>query len=160
MSMRGYARYLGISVQAVSKAVNENRIVKGWDKKEKKIIVAAADSEFGFLHKQTEVSVNTSSRIDLADNASYPEAKRVNEILRAKLLQIEYDKETGLLIEKAEVNKQLAQFGIELRTALMSIAGRISADLFSSKSQSEMDTIVEDAIRQTLEDTINKHIIE
>lgn len=51
LTKSGYADYLGINEKAVRKAIIENKIVKGWDATTKKIIVAEADKEYGFLHK-------------------------------------------------------------------------------------------------------------
>lgn len=52
VSQREYARRLGVSNEAVRKAVIDGRITKGWDKKEGKIIVEKANEEWGNIHIQ------------------------------------------------------------------------------------------------------------
>lgn len=56
VSQREYARRLNISNEAVRKAIEAGKISKGWDKKEKKIIVEKANDEWGnlFLKANTE----------------------------------------------------------------------------------------------------------
>lgn len=58
VSQREYARRLGISNEAVRKAVEGGKISKGWDKKEKKIIVEKANEEWGNIHKHVEPDVS------------------------------------------------------------------------------------------------------
>jgi hypothetical protein len=49
VSQREYARRLNLSNEAVRKAIEAGKISKGWDKKEKKIIVEKANEEWGNL---------------------------------------------------------------------------------------------------------------
>lgn len=56
ISQREYAKRLGLSNEAVSRAVKEGRIVKGWDKKANKIIVEHANLEWGALHMKTNIT--------------------------------------------------------------------------------------------------------
>src|SRR5688500_15726197 len=102
VSQREYARRLNISNEAVSKAVREGRIKKGWNAKEGKIIVEAADREWGLIHKQTNVTelitakpegessndpapVPNGGRMELNSSSSYGDARRVKEVIQAQL---------------------------------------------------------------------------
>ena len=55
ISIRAYAKQLGVDESSVRKAVGNKgsgkKILKGFDKKTKKIIPSIADAEWGFIHK-------------------------------------------------------------------------------------------------------------
>lgn len=52
ISQREYARRLGVSNEAVRKAIAAGKISKGWDKVNEKIIWEKANEEWGNIHKQ------------------------------------------------------------------------------------------------------------
>jgi hypothetical protein len=49
LSVRSYAKQIGVDEKSIRKAIAEGRIVKGYDKKLKKINKSAADAEYGSL---------------------------------------------------------------------------------------------------------------
>ncbi len=51
ISIRAYAKSLHIDEKAVRKAIKEGKIKKGYDPKTKKIVKSAANTEWGFIHK-------------------------------------------------------------------------------------------------------------
>lgn len=117
VSQREYARMLNISNEAVSRAVKDKRIVKGWDATEKKIIVELANKEFGFQFQEgttpennQPVGLPTSEKpakqqapgtddgkasedaeddFKLNSRTNFQEARRVKEIQQAKLIGIQ-----------------------------------------------------------------------
>lgn len=54
VSQREYARRIGLSNTAVSKAIRQGKIKKGWDRISGKIIVQYANEEYGDKHLTTE----------------------------------------------------------------------------------------------------------
>jgi len=174
ISQREYARRLGISNEAVSKAVREARIKKGWNKKENKIIVQHADKEFGVLFKNenlipettdpvengSEVSSNGdirkgSDKLTLTAKSSYSEARRVQAILQAELTGKELAKITGELVNKEAVYKQLFTYGQNLRTQLLAIPDRTIDNIMSSKTRTEAHTLLTNALYEALESLTN-----
>jgi len=162
ISQRQYANYLGISNEAVSKAVKEGRIKKGWDRQAEMIIVEHADREFGLLHKKTNVAplLNNPGEdeenakpgtLQLSGNSSYGEAKRVKEILHAQLVALDLKERKGELVNKDEVHKQLYAFGQQLRIALLAIPDRIIDNVLASKSRAEAHGLFASALHECLE---------
>jgi len=103
VSQREYARRLNVSNTAVSKAVEEGKISKGWDKKTKKIIVEKADAEWGNLHRHVEPDVSEiTARIKPYDPEQIEQPKPKAEIKKLKVDPD--DTETQALIELNDFN--------------------------------------------------------
>ena len=159
VSQREYARRLGVSNEAVSKAVREGRIKTGWNKKEKKIIVELADKEFGIFFKE-DVETDLESDTDivakgktkkLTDSSSFVEARRVREIKMAQLAELDVQEREGELVNKEVVYKQLFTFGQNLRTSILAVPDRTIDNILSSKTRSEAHIILTNALHEILE---------
>lgn len=160
ISQREYARRLGISNEAVSKAIREHRIVKGWNKKEGKIIVEHADKEFGFMWRETNVSElvddepaqnNPSGKLTLNGNSSFSEARRVKEIMQAQLIALDLQQRKGELVNKEIVYKQLFTFGQNIRSSFLAIPDRTIDNILASKSRAEAHNLLTNALHEVLE---------
>jgi hypothetical protein len=179
VSQREYARRLGISNEAVSRAVREGRIKKGWNEKEGKIIVEYADREFGLLHKNTNVSqllsdsteqtndvpTTTTEKMPVDDGGlvlnskvSYGEARRIKEIISGQLLALELKQKKGELVNRDEVYKKLYEFGQELRTALLVVPDRTIDLILAADSRHESHKLLVDALYEVLETITNRKI--
>ena len=172
MSQRAYAEYLGISNTAISDAVKDGRIKKGWDKKAQKIIVELADKEFGLLHKKTNIAelladpgpngedeltqIETSDELKLTAKSSYGEAKRIREIIQARLAALDLKERKGELVNKDEVYKQLYAFGQQLRIAILSAADRVIDNVLACKTRAEAHSILFTDLHGTLENLATK----
>lgn len=161
MSQREYATYLNISNNAVSRAVIDGRIKKGWDSRAGKIIVEHADKEFGLLHRKTTVSValpgedepkeNGGGTLQLSGSSSYGDAKRVREIIQAQLAALDLKERKGELVQKEEVYKQLYVFGQQLRVSVLAVPDRVIDNVLASKSRAEAHNLLSSALHETLE---------
>ncbi|SHN42264.1 hypothetical protein [Chitinophaga sp. CF418] len=174
VSQREYARRLGVSNEAVSKAVAKGWIKKGWDPKEKKIIVSHANAEWGELHLQQQAknivpgpAPSTNNHDDaiphndsgtLSSNTSYANAKRVKEIAQAQLTVLDLKKKKGELVERDLVYKQLFKHGQILRTVLMGIPDKCIDDIIAAKSRSEAHLVMTTALHNALEAATSKQI--
>jgi hypothetical protein len=160
VSQREYARRLNISNEAVSKAVREGRIKKGWNKKEEKIIVEHADLEFGFLFKETTVNEpetedtgqTNSKGKKLTDSSSFMEAKRIREIKLAQLAALDLEEREGRLVNKEQVFKELFVFGQNLRTSILAIPDRTIDNIMASESRAEAHNLLTEALQGALEE--------
>ncbi len=77
VSQREYARRLGVSNTAVANAIEDGKIVKGWDKKAKKIIVGKANEEWGNIHlAANQEHLNEQQEIIKGVHSYNPEATR------------------------------------------------------------------------------------
>src|SRR4028118_785732 len=118
LSQRAYAKELGLSHNAVSKAIKEGKLVKGWDSEKQKIILPAADVEWGHLHREVDTSdVFTASNdtgememgrtLTLKPDTPFGEARRIREIITAKLASLDLDERKGELVKRTDVQAQL-----------------------------------------------------
>lgn len=176
MSQREYATYLGISNEAVSRAVRDGRIKKGWDKKNERIVVEHANKEFGFLHKEIEVeqgeevppakgsdqevsSEGEDSVTKLGKRTTFIEARRVREINEAniaakkdRLAELELKQKTGELVRKEDVYKALFAFGQQMRIALLAIPDRSIDEILAAKTRADAHNVLTNAIHAALTD--------
>jgi hypothetical protein len=171
VSQREYARRLGISNEAVSKAVREGRIKDGWNKKEGKIIVEKADREFGLLYKKTNVTEiletepgkqpipqqqqsatgSGGGTLQLTGNSTYGEARRVKEVIQAQLAALDLKERKGELVSRDEVFKKLYDFGQQMRTAFVSIPERHIDAIRGADTRHAAALILTDALYEVLE---------
>ena len=172
ISQREYAKRLGISNEAVSKAIREGKIDKGWDREEEKIIVPYANKEWGALHMKTNVSqllqqeVGEEAQVDgqsparkggltLTNESSFADAKRVREIIHAQLAALDLKERKGELVRKDEVYKQLYAFGQQVRLAVMATPDRGIDAILASKTRAEAYQILSGALQEALEELAN-----
>lgn len=176
VSQREYARRLGVSNEAVSKAIREGKIYKGWNKQEGKIIVEIANREWGALHMNTNVSrllqqepgeewhqsssdaTGSSGKragLTLTNESSFAEAKRVREIIYAQLAALDLKERKEELVRKDEVYKQLYAFGQQVRVALMATPDRGIDAILASKSRAEAYNTMVGFIQEALEGLTN-----
>jgi hypothetical protein len=169
VSQREYARQLGISNEAVSRAVKEGRIAKGWDKAAGKIIVEHANAEWGAIHMKTDVAKIirqepgesevpnyppakiSEGTLSLNGNSSFAEAKRVREIIQAQIASIQLKTIKEELVKKDEVYKQLFAFGQEIRISLMAIPDRVIDNILATKNRAEAHQLLTGEVHAALE---------
>jgi hypothetical protein len=168
VSQREYARRIGVSNEAVSRAIKDARIVKGWDPVEKKIIVHHANAEWGLLHMQENVEAllqdstgskqrtGTTNGLTLNGDSSYMEAKRVREIIQAQLVALDLKERKGELVNKEEVHKQLFSYGQQLRIAFTSLADRNIDAIIAAKTRAEAHGLLQSAIYEILEEVTTR----
>lgn len=70
----------------------------------------------------------------------------------ASLAELELQKERGELIEIAEVAKQLADAFARVRAKLLTIPTKTSGLVYASDSQREVQKLLDDAVREVLEE--------
>lgn len=89
--------------------------------------------------------------IDPKDKQMLVASKKAKEYYGAKKLQLQYEKEAGLLVEKEKVYKALYAFGNELRTALLSIPDGIVDLVQSAETRAEGIEVMTTAIIKELD---------
>lgn len=170
VSQRQYAQMLGVSNEAVRKAIKNNFIVKGFDGKF--IYPKIANKEWGdfarkpVTAKLTEPSTTTpnepkpnpkaTNAITITGDDDFGEARRKKEILSAKLLALELAERQGQLVQKEAVYKELYKIGQELRSELLNVPERNIDNILASNNRSEAKNLLTDAILQILE-KFSKH---
>ncbi len=160
ISQREYARRLGVSNEAVRKAIDSGKIVKGWDKKEQRIIFDIANKEWGALHFKNNINAivndegdggTVGKNLSLNGDSSFADARRVKEIIQAQLVALDLKERKGELVKKDQVYKELYAFGQQMRTSLQAVPDRVIDNILASKSRAEAHTLLTDAIHEVLE---------
>lgn len=163
VSQREYAKMLGISNELVRLAVKDGKINKGWDAKEKKIIVGQANIEWGALHLTTNVTAvlsqqpgekpknNDAGGLSLNNESSFAEAKRIREIIQAQLAALDLKERKEELVRKDEVYKKLFEFGQQLRLAITAIPDRMLDSILAAKGRAEAYQLLSTEIHSILE---------
>ena len=164
LSQRKYADLIGVSNTAVSKAIQNKKIVKGFDKETGEIIVELANKEWGNLHMKNNIedllqqeSEAPKQPAKKSELLSYAEARRYRENCAAKLAAMDVQQRTGELVRKDDVRAALFAYGQGLRTNLLSIPDRVIDNVLASKSRAEAHGLMYNALIDALIDlTTNK----
>lgn len=162
VSQREYARRLNISNEAVSRAVKDRRISKGWDAKEKKIIVEIANQEFGNLHADlTNSNIQKSTNQEnekkplvsgaLNRNTPMPELKKVHQLQIIEEQDILNKRLKETLVDKEKFIKYFRDFGNEVQTKILSVPDRIIGKILIAKSRNEAHQILYNELHDILE---------
>lgn len=165
LSIRKYALLIGCSHTAVSKAIKNGYIVKGWDPEIKKIIVDVANSEWGnsILQKTEKIKIevnvtpfktsylNKNDNNTVSEEISFSEARRKKQIYEAEIARITALKEQGLYVEKEKVYSKLFEFGQQVRSQLQAIPNRVIDNILSAKTRNEAQILLITAIDEALD---------
>jgi biotin operon repressor len=166
LSIRKYALLIGCSHTAVAKAIKNGYIVKGWNTETKKIIVDAANSEWGNLIAEKNINtdpipakampfmtsyLSKNDNNQVSEEISFSEARRKKQIYDAEIARITALKEQGLYVEKEKVYSQLTEFGQIVRGRLQAIPNRVIDNILSAKTRNEAQLLLVTAIDEALE---------
>lgn len=165
LSIRAYARRCGITDGAVRKAIKAGTISKGYDAKNKKIIPAIADKEYGFniqidkINEKIKKSISQQKLdeysgvevmdIQLLPEDTKPEAERKQVIIKAQLDLLKLKNESGELVNREEVYKQLFVYGKEIRMSLQAIPDRI-IDRLITLNRNEAHKLLSENLNEVL----------
>lgn len=179
ISMGAFAEVVGVSKQAVSKAVKAMKLTEGVSFKKSGnsywFNEADAKAEWAVSIKVNQVKnpkLLEGLGVDPVSHGSNPALQAVKdmslnevkeETLRTelRLLLIEEEKQRGQVIDRAVVEGNLKSFGIEMRSHLTNIPGGITARMRNAKSDSEAENMLATAINEALNacaDVLDKDI--
>lgn len=182
MSIREYARHIGVSDTSVHKAIKSEKIVNGVviiDGK-KKINPDVATSEWE-AHKdpsyeRTYKSGHTNSSVvsksvDVAkvstissggERKSLADIKRDTAEVKLHIAAIELKEKKGQLVDKERVYKALFSAGQEVRTTFQSIPDRVIDEILSAPTRNDAHAVLFNAIADGLEqlsEVVNREIV-
>lgn len=172
ISIREFARRVGVSEGAVRKAIETGKIAAACVKKNKKngrpellFDKAKADwdlnggglrREYRENHKKTitkdEVDAPTKP---IQDQVSLAEAKRQSAIYDAKLKGLELAERQKVLVPRTKVYDELFSFGQEIKTHIQSIPDKYIDLILASANRAEAHKILNGAINEAL-DTLSR----
>lgn len=170
---------MGCSDTAVHKAIKSGKIVKGVILKDGKrqIIFEVAQAEWQATFSTSRVQNPKLAEKVLGESSASPvpqpesiqavqskaKAQQVESFFKAKLKQLEYEKEIKKVVDKDKVYKVLYGMGKEIRKALMAIPDRVIDDVLAAPTRQHAHTILQEAIATVLEsvpEILNRPIYE
>lgn len=108
--------------------------------------------------KQAEAAASDSGEKwnggDIPNNVSFQEALRIERILASKLKQMQTEELEGLLVRKAEINKQMQVAGIEIRKQIERFPMAIIDKVLSAKGRTESLRAMELGVHELLEQLV------
>ena len=174
ISQKEFAAMVGVTPQAISKAVKAGRLtvpldpvgsLRQWDagrapptKAPKSEAPATAPShgkpEPEPKPKPPARRSNTAAPAedDTAGPLNYNEAKTKETTYKARLRRLEYEERSGSLVNAVEVKAQWQELAQGLRTRLMSIPQALAPRLASMTESHDIRIALDEAIRQALQD--------
>jgi len=183
ISIREYARSLNIDEKAVRRARDAGLLGDGYDNVTGKIHPEKATANWGYRHQvvkpaggisrqkaieklehkrdqltalEPDYDVKTLiSSITITGDMSAAEAMRINEVIDAALNLIKLQQADGLLVRKADVDKELFALGKEMNKKLIAIPDRIADDILAANGKIEVIKIITEAINEVIDDMTN-----
>ena len=167
ISIREFARRMGVTDGAVRKAIRVGKIASGviYDEKGRLLInleVATAEWSKNFnpnyerndnLHKNlTAASASKDGQIQppTLTGRSLIEIKKMQAEVRLQLDAIELRKAKGELVDKKKVYAQLFTMGQEMRATFQAIPDRVIDSILAAKDRNEAHNILSLAISEAL----------
>lgn len=163
VNQRQFAELKGCTAEAVRLAIKDGRLkncLQYLPGKKKPLIdpvMAAAEWEANTRHdKRFNVSPEYKephirqrqldpSAMDLAA------ATRLKEEYAAKLMQLKFDRESGKVVDAADVKKEAFKLARTVRDSMLNIPDRVAAEFAGCSTAAEIHMRLTDEIRQALE---------
>lgn len=171
ISIRQFAREMGVSHTAINKAIKQGRIIEG-HKKGLGIIREIAEQEY---RDNTEPGKGRppASKSRPRDGGggevrrelpptedSFAHAKKAKMVYEAQIKKLEFEEKSGRLVDKSIVYKELFAAGKELRISLLAIPDRIIDNLMACGTRNEAHAMLLKELTESLEEfaDINKRL--
>jgi hypothetical protein len=163
LSIRGYARHRGVTESAVRKAIRQGRVSKG---KNGKINPKTADKEWGQNTDPAQIkAVFTEEKPDYSQNSipntangpSYQQSRAIKEAYGAKLLRLQFEKESKKLISIDDVKVSAFNAARMTRDRILNIPDRVIPQLVGKTNIFEMKEILKAELIKALEELSKVH---
>jgi hypothetical protein len=160
LSIRAYARHRGVVESAVRKAIAQGRITKG---KNGKINPKVADKEWSQNSDPAQIkSVLAEEKPDYNQNSipnatngpSYQQSRAIKEAYGAKLLRLQFEKESKKLISIDDVKVSAFNAARMTRDRILNIPDRVIPQLVGKTNIFEMKEILKSVLAFLLTDKI------
>lgn len=167
LSIRGYAKYRGVSETAVRKAIKQGRISKSsdgkidpkiadnqWDKNTDPAQIKQPD-----ISEKPDYSQNSSPnpQSNLTGGPSYQQSRAIKEAYSAKLIRLQFEKESKKLISVDEVKVAAFNAARMTRDRILNIPDRVIPQLVGKTDIFEMKEILRNELVKALEELSKVH---
>ena len=158
LSIRAYARHRGVTEAAVRKAIKHGRVSKG---KNGKINPKTANKEWGQNTDPAQIkAVFTEEKPDYSQNSipnatngpSYQQSRAIKEAYGAKLLRLQFEKESKKLISIDDVKVSAFNAARMTRDRILNIPDRVIPQLVGKTNIFEMKEILKAELIKALEE--------
>ena len=167
-TQRQLAEALGITHQRVSQAIQEEKILpsalekfKGKTYVNKELALAQWRANWtgkGNASPKLTTALQSDSDEPLEGEEAMrhktlvTKARDAETIYKSQMAKLKYEREAGIVVNKAEVSKALFEFGREFRDKLMAIPPRYIDYIRAAKTRHEAEKILADALHGVLVD--------
>ncbi|MBU6141384.1 MAG: hypothetical protein KGP29_07540 [Proteobacteria bacterium] len=154
LSIRGYARHRGVAESAVRKAIAQGRISKG---KNGKINPDLADKEWSQNSDPAQIKAEKAfetpdSQATSISGPSYQQSRAIKEAYGAKLLRLQFEKESKKLISIDDVKVSAFNAARMTRDRILNIPDRVIPQLVGKTNIFEMKEILKTELIKALEE--------
>lgn len=146
-SLRGFAKRVGVTENAVRKAIASGRLSQSIGREKNRPFVR--DAELA----EAEWSANSQPQPDKTKVISHDtlvEAQRSATLERARKLKLDNDLKDGRLIEVATVKREWFELARTIRKAIQNIPARLSAELAAEPDAGRVYSKLDAALRDAL----------
>lgn len=152
-----FAKQIGVSRNAVVKAVNEGRIVSAMQI-EGHLFVHADDAQKELAKNNghvggAQVKTQAAARDiggEISDSISMIAARRKKLEVETALKRVELAKATGLLIDKKDAEARLFEIGSKFRSHMQQIPQKAVDDVMAAKTRNAVILVLESVINEAL----------
>lgn len=163
LSLRAYAKYRGVNLSAVQRAIKDQRISTVKDEKGNgKIDPVTADVEwsmntdhsYNHSKKTPEVDPEDFNTLDDDDDHKPPNfqnAKAIGERYKARMAKLNFEQKVGKLVDIEKVRKEAFDVAKLTRDTLLNIPNKICHELAAESDPGKVYQVLTEAITQGLE---------
>ena len=149
-----FARRMGVSPRAVTRAINDGRITATLDERGRTWIEPGSAAREWSENSRFRIEASGAGQIQAIDSAaairSITESRAMREDYEARLAQLKYDTAVGTLVRADEVQAAWCSIIAATRTRLLAVPTK--AKIRMPVLNTAQIEIIEDLIREALED--------
>jgi hypothetical protein len=161
MNQSQYAEYRRISQPRIAKLISQGKLDGAYIKKGGRYFIDPERADRILeQNRNPKFDARNVKKESRADGGSKPpavtqgrtlnEAARLQMWYRAALMKLKYEKESGALVPKDKINKQLASLGNMIRTHLESLPSKLSPELAGLRNSKEIAACLQREVKSIL----------
>ena len=152
MSLRQYAKHRGVGLTAVRNAIAYDRITVEKVKGQPKINPETADREWAENTNQAQARPKNPDANASGDlkGPSYAQSRAIKEAYHAKIAKIQFEQQSGKLVDLDEFKDKWLRVVSATRTALLAVPSKVKSQI--PHLTLEEVNLVDELIREALEE--------
>ena len=173
LNAKSVAAALGVEARYIRRLAADGVISKGVIKPngsykfnleitKKELAEHAQNTNHGTIYRNLlEESESQPGDEDNPDSMSFTDAKKLEQVYKAKLARLKFETESGKLIEKSAVHKELFNIGSGIREAILGVPGRCIDNVLAAETRRGALKLLYDELADALElltDSPNKFV--